>query len=86
MIYGENFTPGEKQFTFIQHAILSRILIQIGIESKTVMTNQGFTLFSLLGEQQNKALAAEIMIEELNNAISKLKANKALGAEDYTPE
>lgn len=39
-----------------------------------------------IGEQLNKALVAEIMIEELNSAISKFKANKAPGTDSYSSE
>lgn len=39
-----------------------------------------------IGEQQNNALVAEIMIEELNSAISKFKANKAPVTDSYSSE
>lgn len=39
-----------------------------------------------IGEQQNKALVAEIMIEELNSVISKFKANKTPGTDSYLSE
>lgn len=34
-----------------------------------------------IGEQQNKEIMAEITAEELHKAISRLKANKALGSD-----
>lgn len=34
-------------------------------------------------EEQNEALTAEITEEEVNKAISNLKANKSLGADGY---
>lgn len=37
-------------------------------------------------EEQNEALTAEITDEEINKAISNLKANKSPGADAYTAE
>jgi hypothetical protein len=39
-----------------------------------------------IGEKQNKEIMAEIKLEELNKAISRLKANKAPGADGYSSE
>lgn len=38
------------------------------------------------GEQQSAQLVAEISVEELDRAISKLKVNKALGSDGYPYE
>lgn len=39
-----------------------------------------------IGEQQNKDIMAAIRAEELNKAISRLKANNAPGADRYPYE
>lgn len=39
-----------------------------------------------IGEQHNRALVAEITAQELNSAISRLKANKAPGTDGYPSE
>lgn len=39
-----------------------------------------------IGEQQNKDIMAEIRAEELNKAISRLKADNAPGADRYPSE